>query len=655
MALGVGAGAGLGAAGFRWLIFGFTWLATGREQFGQQGRVASTHLPWLGIWFVLVVPVVGGLIYGPLIQRFAREARGHGVPEVMIAVAEDGGRIRPQVTVVKALASALCIGVGGSVGREGPIVQIGSALASSAGQAVRMSETRLRIMVACGAAGGIAATFNAPLTGLFFGFELILREFSVDAMFAVILSAVTADLISRAFFGAAPFFTQIPHGLTVSADYNYLLIALLGLLAGLIGVGFKTILYKIEDLCDQVWKGRPEWARPAVGGLALGAVLLALPEMYGVGYPVMDQAVGGHIVLWLLLLLTVAKMGTASLTIGIGGSGGVFAPSLFTGAMAGTAFGVIAHHVFGPAVGSPAIYGVVAMGAVFAAAAQAPLTAIASVVEMTGNFALTLPIMLAVGIAAGVSKRLTYGTIYTTKLLRRGTDIERPRPASLLQALTVADTMQPLLAGILQPGPAHPDGEGGTREMADPVTSDGEWTRPLGTLVETRDVQALFADESLEHALRQLVLYGPDGLPVLAADRSHIIGWITSHDVLHAMARRVATYARDATQANMSAEWASADPAAATRVPPTPLAGYQVAEIAVTDASAVRDRRIAAIEWPPGSAPVAVIRQRRTRHPRPDTVLHAGDHLILLVPDHRPTPRDPQPFDGSPADTTQPA
>jgi CIC family chloride channel protein len=275
------------------------------------------------------------------------------------------------------------------------------------------------------------------------------------------------------------------------------------------------------------------------------------------------------------------------------------------------------------------------MGAVFAAAAQAPLTAIASVVEMTGNFALTLPIMLAVGIAAGVSKRLTYGTIYTTKLLRRGTDIERPRPASLLQALTVADTMQPLLAGILQPGPAHPDGEGGTREMADPVTSDGEWTRPLGTLVETRDVQALFADESLEHALRQLVLYGPDGLPVLA--------------------RRVATYARDATQANMSAEWASADPAAATRVPPTPLAGYQVAEIAVTDASAVRDRRIAAIEWPPGSAPVAVIRQRRTRPPRPDTVLHAGDHLILLVPDHRPTPRDPQPFDGSPADTTQPA
>ena len=178
MALVVGAGAGVGAVGFRWLIFAFTWLATGHEQFGQQGRIASLHLPWLGIGFFVLIPVIGGLLYGPLIQRFAREARGHGVPEVMLAVAENGGRIRPQVSVVKALASALCIGTGGSVGREGPIVQIGSAFASSLGQLVKMSESRLRIIVACGAAGGIAATFNAPLTGLFFGFEIVLREFS---------------------------------------------------------------------------------------------------------------------------------------------------------------------------------------------------------------------------------------------------------------------------------------------------------------------------------------------------------------------------------------------------------------------------------------------------------------------------------------------
>jgi H+/Cl- antiporter ClcA len=197
VALVVGAGSGLGAVAFRYLIYFFTWLATGHAQFGQQGRVASAHFPGLGLGFFVVIPVISGLIYGPLIYRYAREARGHGVPEVMIAVAEGGGRIRPQVAAVKSLASALCIGTGGSVGREGPIVQIGSALASSLGQWVKMPESRLRILVACGATGGISATFNAPLTGVFFGVEIILREFSIEAIFTVMLSAMIADLIRR--------------------------------------------------------------------------------------------------------------------------------------------------------------------------------------------------------------------------------------------------------------------------------------------------------------------------------------------------------------------------------------------------------------------------------------------------------------------------
>jgi chloride channel protein, CIC family len=426
VALVVGAGAGLGAAGFRWLIYSITWLATGREEFGQQGRVASLHLPWLGSWFLLLAPVAGGLLYGPLIYRFAREARGHGVPEVMMAVAEQDGRIRPRVSVVKALASALCIGTGGSVGREGPIVQIGSALASSFGQFARLPGPKLRILVACGAAAGISATFNAPVTGVLFGLELILRQFAIDAICPVILSAVVADLISRAFFGSGPIFGQMPHDLAIAHGVDYLLVAVLGLAAALIGVGFRAILYKAEDVCDAAWKSRPEWARPAAGGVLLGLVLLALPQMYGVGYPVMSQAIAGNEVLWFLLILMAAKMFTASLTIGIGGSGGVFAPSLFAGAMAGTAFGVIARHLFGPAAGAPAVYGVTAMGAVFAAAAQAPLTSIASVVEMTGNYGLILPVMLAAGIAAGLARRLSYGTIYTEKLLRRGIDIEVP-------------------------------------------------------------------------------------------------------------------------------------------------------------------------------------------------------------------------------------
>ena len=257
VALVVGAGSGLGAVAFRDLIYFFTWLATGHAQFGQQGRVGSAHFPWLGLGFFVVIPVIGGLIYGPLIYRYAREARGHGVPEVMIAVAENGGRIRPQVAAVKSVASAICIGAGGSVGREGPIVQIGSALASSLGQWVRMPENRLRILVACGAAGGIAATFNAPITGVFFGVEIILRELSVEAVFTVMLSAVIADLLSRQFLGSAPFLSGLPSGIALHHLSSYLLVAALAVIAALLGLTFAKILYATEDLCDRVLEERP--------------------------------------------------------------------------------------------------------------------------------------------------------------------------------------------------------------------------------------------------------------------------------------------------------------------------------------------------------------------------------------------------------------
>jgi chloride channel protein, CIC family len=439
----VGAGSGLGAVAFRYLVYFFTWLATGHVQFGQQGRVASARFGWLGLGFFVLIPVAGGLVYGPLIYRYAREARGHGVPEVMFAVAEQGGRIRPQVAGVKAVASALCIGVGGSVGREGPIVQIGSALASSLGQWVRMPENRMRILVACGAAGGIAATFNAPVTGVFFGVELILRAFSVEAIFTVMLSAMVADLAGRELAGSAPFLSGLPSGIALHHAGSYLLVAVLAVVAALAGLAFKNILYKTEDLCDRVWGNRPEWARPAVGGILLGLLLLAIPQMYGVGYPVLYKAVGGSYALWFLIVLAAAKMIACSLTTGIGGSGGVFAPSLFIGATSGMAFGEIAGHLFGPAAGQPALYAVIGMGAVFASAARGPLTAVASVVEMTGDYTLTLPVMLAVAIATALSRALSYGTIYTTKLLRRGTDIDKAPAADPLENLTAADAMRP--------------------------------------------------------------------------------------------------------------------------------------------------------------------------------------------------------------------
>jgi CIC family chloride channel protein len=624
MALVVGGGAGIGAVAFRELIFAFTWLFTGHDTFGQQGHAASSHLEFLGIFFVLVAPIVGGLIYGPMIQRWAREARGHGVPEVMLAVAENGGRIRPPVTIVKALASALCIGTGGSVGREGPIVQIGSAFASTAGQLVNMPENRLRIIVACGAAGGISATFNAPITGLFFGFEIVLREFSLDALFATALSAVSADVLSRAFYGSAAFFSGAPHNLVLHNDLDYLLLAALGLCAGLIGWGLTRALYKAEDVVDQLWKGRPEWARPAAGGIVLGLILLALPQMYGVGYPVMDQVLANHKALGFVLILMIGKVVALSTTLSIGGSGGVFAPSLFTGAAAGMAFGVIVHHLFGSITGPPALYGVVAMGGVFAGAAHAPLTAIASIAEMTGNFTLTLPIMLASGISAVTSKRLSYGSIYTTKLLRRGIDIERPKAAAALRATTVSEVMQPL--GIAGEGIHLARKNGG-----DAAIDTAVWKALVGPVTYSRPPQALFEDEDLEQALRQLVLYGRDGLPVLSDDARKLRGWVTRNDVLAALAGQVGLSSAEITAGAEAAELQHGDGPHAVQVPSTPLLGYEILELRIYEDSPARGRRVGEVDWPPGATVVAVTEGREIHTPRAETQLCPGERVIVLA------------------------
>ncbi len=616
-AIVVGIGAGLGAVAFRYLIYGFTWLATGHDEFGQRGWVGSDHLPWLGLGFFVVIPVIGGLLYGPLISRFAREARGHGVPEVMIAVAENGGRIRPQVTVVKALASALCIGTGGSVGREGPIVQIGAALASGLGQWVRMPENRLRVLVACGAAGGISATFNAPVTGVFFAVELILRELSVEAIFTIMLSAMVADVISRVFFGSSPFLTQLPAGIALDHIANYLLVALLAAIAGLIGVVFKNVLYKTEDLCDRLWGHRPDWARPAVGGIVLGLLLLAVPQLYGVGYPVMYAAFAGHYALWFLVILAAGKMLACSLTIGIGGSGGVFAPSLFVGATSGMAFGLIVHQLIGPGVGQPALYAIVGMGAVFASAARAPLTALASTVEMTGDFTLTLPVMLAVAVGTTVSRALSYGTIYTTKLLRRGIDIDRPTPTHAFANLTAADAMHPFTVPLDLTG--------------DAAGANPDWTALLGPITRVREPQALFANDSLAQALRQLVLYGRDGLPVINTDARHIEGWLTNQNVLRAVDAYLAEVQPEIAASHEAAEWAYPQ-ANAEHDPRSQLAGYRIVEHTLTPDSVAVGQMLGELDWPAGHLPVSVLHDRRLVDADAAVRLAAGDRINILVP-----------------------
>ncbi|WP_225850814.1 chloride channel protein [Streptomyces sp. HPF1205] len=553
LALLVGSGAGLGAIAFRWLISTFTRLLSGHADYSAAGHAANAHVPWLGRWFVLLAPVLAGLVYGPLVQRFAREARGHGVPEVMYAVARRGGRIAPQVAVVKSLASALCIGGGGSVGREGPIVQIGSALGSGLGGALKVAEDRMRVLVACGAAGGIAATFNAPLAGVFFAMELILRDFTAESFGMVVLASVTSSVIGRAAFGDHPFLH--PPTFTVTHLWDYPLFAALGVLAGAVGVGFTRVLYAVEDACDRAWRG-PEWARPAVGGLLLGLLLLFLPQMYGVGYPVLENAVAGHYVIGFLLLLVVAKAVATSLTIGIGGSGGVFAPSLFMGAAFGAAYGATAHHLAPGVAGPVGAYGLIGMGAVFAGAARAPITAVIIMFELTGEYSIILPLMTAIVLATAVSRALSRDTIYTLKLRRRGIDIdEKPTAPAPLAGLPVRAVMEPLpapLDGALPLARAatalarSPHGTlpvvaaDGTylgtataRTAAETLADGAHDTAAVGTIAHLP--RSVAAEADLSTALDALVTAEGAGLPVLDQAERRLVGWITHQSVLTAM------------------------------------------------------------------------------------------------------------------------
>lgn len=425
LAVTVGAAAGAGSVVFRWCIEAFTRLFSGHADYAASPGADHPHAPWLGPYFVVLAPVVGGLLYGPLVNRLAGQARGHGVPEVMLAVAQRGGRIDPKTAAVKTLASALTIGSGGSVGRTGPIVQIGSVLGSAAGRVTKATAGRTKLLVACGAAGGIAAAFDAPLAGVFFAMELILGTFSAEAFGATGLSSVTASIIGRAAFGHGGFM-DLPDVHTGHL-VQYALFALLGTVAAVVGVGFSRLLYLTEDVCDRLWRG-PEWLRPAAGGLLLGLLLLALPEMYGVGYPVVHKAAEGGYAAGFLILLLAGKMLAAGLTVGVGGSGGVFGPCLFIGTMLGSAYGIGAHHLLPGPAGDVSAYALVGMGAVLAGACMAPITAMALLFELTGDYSIIGPSMPAIALATAVSRLLTRDTIYTRDLRRRGFDLSKPAP-----------------------------------------------------------------------------------------------------------------------------------------------------------------------------------------------------------------------------------
>jgi len=428
----VGLGTGLGSVFFSGLIVWFKDLF-----FGYSEQVFMTQAGSVKYWIALI-PLVGGLIVGPIVYKFAVEAKGHGVPEVMDAVARRGGIIRPRVALAKAVASAICIGSGGSAGREGPIVQIGSAIGSTIGQLFKMSAGRVRILVGCGAAAGISAVFNAPIAGVIFSLEIILGDFAVRTFSPVLISSVVASIVSRAFWGNHPAF-DVPSYSLVSA-WEMPLYALLGGACGVVAVLFTVTLHHTENLFDKI-KMNP-MLKPALGGLLLGVIGIYYPQVFADGYETIKLTIYGQMAVLVTLVLIFLKIAATSLTLGSGSSGGIFAPSLFIGAVAGGTFGYVAHTIFPGVTAGAGAYALVGMAALVGGTTHAPMTAILIIFEMTSDYRIILPLMVAVVFSTLVARHIYEPSIYTIKLIKRGIFLKSGKDAMILRSMKIADIME---------------------------------------------------------------------------------------------------------------------------------------------------------------------------------------------------------------------
>lgn len=393
-----------------------------------------------GVLLGVVVMTVAGIITGIIIDRFAKEAKGHGVPEVMEAIALQRGRIRPRVAIAKIVASTITIGAGGSAGREGPIVQVGSTLGSVVGRWFSLSDEQGRMLVASGAAAGIAATFNAPIAGSLFALEVILGRFTNRYLGIVVVSSVSANVVSRLLLGEAPAFTVPVYALNSPLELPLYMV--LGVLCGLTAIAFIRLLYGAEYFFDSM--SVPLFVRTAVGMGLAGVLALAAPEVLGPGLEFIGEAIANDmsLVVNFMVVLLVLKLLATVLTLGSGNSGGVFAPALFMGAVVGGMVGQVGHELWPETVLDPGAFALVGMAALFAGAARSPITAVVIVLEMSNDYRLILPLLLTVIISTLLGDLLQPDSIYTEKLSLRGIHLNTEQDIDVLQGVTVREVMQ---------------------------------------------------------------------------------------------------------------------------------------------------------------------------------------------------------------------
>lgn len=623
LAASTGVVGGLGAVAFRLMI---RWV-------GRAFRLGEGLAP--GSWphlAAVLAPAAGLVLVALITQTVAREVRGHGVPQILEALALRGGRIRARVGLFGILAPAITIGSGGSVGREGPIALIGGAFGSTLGQLLRLPDRYIGLLLACGSAAGIAATFNAPIAGGFFGLEVILGTYSLGAMVPVFLAATAGVATFSALEGSGAVLA-IP-AYAPASPLAVPAALLLGALGAFVGLAYTRGLDGAERLAERVLAS--PWARALSGGVLVGALGLVVPRVLGVGYATMHLALLGELPLGLLTVLLVAKYVATMVTIGAGGSGGVFAPSLYLGAMLGSAYGLVLYRLVPALAPHPQVYAVAGMATVFAAAAQAPFVAITILLEITGDYRLTVLVMAAAAIAYFVYARFAPDSMYAVRLTRRGIRILRGNDVRPIGAVPVSGAVEPAGALLSPQTPVREayrlltaegrqalavGGAGagalalalvGLAELAGPI-SEGDWEAPVGRYATPAPV-VLNAQDSLDEAIRLMALYATEALPVRSPSGA-VAGVVTAQGLMrlyHASSPAALVVAR-------------AGPAGGRGDP-----GAFVA-VRLADGAPTAGRTLAEVALPHQAVVVSIERQGATFAPHGASALLPGDRVLAYV------------------------
>ena len=557
------AGIGLVAGGIAFLLYRLIGLLTNISFYGRfVADFTSARHNHLGLW-VIAIPVIGGLIVGVMAKYGSSKIRGHGIPEAMEAVLFNRSRIQPRVAILKPISAAIAIGTGGPFGAEGPIIQTGGAVGSLVGQIFHTTASERKVLLACGAAAGMSATFNTPIAGVILAIELLLFEFKARSFIPLVVASTLATAVHMQVLGAGPMFTVTAMDFGVPSALPFYL--LLGVICGLAAVGFSKLLYWTEDLfeklpIDQLW-----W--PAIGALGLGIIGYFVPRVLGVGYDTISDILNANLALKVLIVVMLAKAVALVISLGSGTSGGLLAPMFMSSAALGGVFAMGMNEVFPAAHLSAGAFALVAMGAVFGAASRAAFSFIVFAFEITRDYNSVLPLMLVTVIADGVAILLMpKASIMTEKLVRRGLRIHQDYEADVLQQMVVSETMD-------REAPVLPAGIP-VRELAERIARhEPEVSRHQGMLLMDADkrlagiitrgdiLRSLDEDPSgamtlLEAGSRKMIVTHPDEtlheaaakmlrnnigrLPVVdRKDPQHVVGYLGRPGIMAARLHRL--------------------------------------------------------------------------------------------------------------------